>query len=175
MKKREDYIKNYLKPEISVLDIGSCGQTNKYSLWNFLKQENIHLVGIDIVKSNDPSIVFGNMEYYDFHCQFDLIIAGDVLEHIENQGIFLRNIHKHLKKDGVFILTTPNAKWPTVILKPNPTHTLWHDRYTLEFILKQCGVTIVHFQYYYGNKPHYPLVVRPLIWRQSMFLVCKKK
>ena len=120
-----------------VLDIGSIGQTESYSLWDLYKNSDYKsLTGIDlsdaesetkevfkVEKLRDSSIVHGNMENHTFDRMFDLIIAGDVIEHVENQGLFLRNILKHLKDGGELIITTPNAKWPIVFFPPNPTHT----------------------------------------------------
>lgn len=172
-----------------VLDIGSLGQTNSYSLWNLLQRSSPKsLTGIDLpqaaktahqvfganIKSKlkDSRIIFGNMETHLFHRQFDIIIAGDVIEHVENQGLFLTNIHRHLKPNGKLIITTPNAKWPTVFVKPNPTHTLWHDRYTISTILSYTYFQIDEFYYYLGNKPYYHPLLRPFIWHQAMLAIC---
>jgi|SRR3989344_3960642 len=174
MRSREEVIKNYIKPNIQILDVGSTGQTKEYSLWNFFKSQGVRVIGIDTVPSEDPDIVMGDMESHDFGKQFDLIIAGDVLEHVKNQGMFLENIHKHLKDGGKFVMTTPNAKWLTVFFRPNPTHTLWHDKYTLRYILKLAGFDVEFFSYYFGNKKHYNFFLRPLVWRQGMIVVCKK-
>jgi 2-polyprenyl-3-methyl-5-hydroxy-6-metoxy-1,4-benzoquinol methylase len=173
-----------------VLDVGSVGQTERYNLWQ--EYSNVaykSLTGIDLPSAEtetsekfavqrgerDASICYGNMEDYEFNQQFDLIIAGDVIEHVENQGLFLRNAHKHLKPEGKLIITTPNAQWPTVFIPPNPTHTKWHDRYTMKRILTLTGFNIAFFRYYCGNKKSYPLLLRPLLWKQSMLLICTKK
>ncbi len=174
-----------------VLDIGSIGQTEAYSLWNQLSKTNCKsLTGIDlpnIVDSttrtfkletenlpDDERIHWGNMETYKFNQTFDVIIAGDVIEHVANQELFLRNIHNHLSDKGIFVLTTPNAKWPTVFLKPNPTHTLWHDKFTLERILTVSGFRITKLIYYPGNKPNYNIIQKLLAWQQSMLVICEK-
>ena len=178
--------------EKDVLDIGSIGQTNTYNLFDLYQAVNFKsLTGIDLpeaeetVKSSfhidyskenrDVSILSGNMEDYSFNKEFDVIVAGDVLEHVENQGLFLKNILKHLRQDGKFILTTPNAKALPVIFKPNPTHTLWHDKYTLRRILDISGFKIDKEQYYYGNKEFYPIYLRPLVYRQGLIFICSKK
>jgi len=173
--KREQVFKHYLREGSTVLDVGSTGQTPHYSLWNFLREQKVDLTGIDVVAHDDKDIVVGNMESYDFQRQFDVIIAGDVLEHVENQGLFLRNIARHMRDDSVFILTTPNTKWPTVVFRPNPTHTLWHDRHTLKYVLGLSGLKIEKFSYYPGNKYHYPFYILPLVWRQGMLAVCRKR
>lgn len=173
-----------------ILDIGSIGQTSSYSLWNIFQEGNPNsITGIDLpdeenkVLSNftlstnssiDTNIIRGNMELYKFDKKFDVIIAGDVIEHINNQGLFLQNIYEHLREEGKLIITTPNAKWPTVFLKPNPTHTLWHDKYTLERILKINNFKISYFRYYYGNKKKYNVLFKLLTLRQAIFLICKK-
>jgi len=173
-----------------VLDIGSVGQTVSYNMWEAYKKVELKsLTGIDLpgvkettqevfqrsVDDSDERIVFGNMEDYQFNRKFDVAVAGDVIEHVNNQGLFLQNIHKHLKDDGRFVFTTPNAKWLTVILKPNPTHTVWHDKYTLERILDMNGFKMSEFYFYRGNKPRYWFPKNILAWRQAMLVVCKKK
>lgn len=171
---REKIIIKYIQGK-DILDIGSVGQTNEYDLWDVLKEHSVNLTGIDTNPSNDQSVICGNMETYDFKKQFDIIIAGDVIEHVNNQGLFLKNINKHLKKDGYFILTTPNAKWLTVCCRPNSTHTCWHDKYTLLHLLDRYGFKVIFFQYYYGNKKHYGFIKKILALRQSMLIVCQIK
>lgn len=40
---------------------------------------------------------------------YDLVIAIEIIEHLENPWLFLREIRKVLRKGGVLILTTPNV------------------------------------------------------------------
>jgi len=172
-----------------VLDIGSLGQSDEYCLWDILSDSCRSLTGVDlpeaiqttrkcfnvdIAHQNDPRIICGNMETIDLQKTFDVVIAGDVIEHVSNQGLFLDNICRHLRDFGKLIITTPNAKWPTVFCKPNPTHTMWHDLYTLEIILQRHNLKIEFFCFYYGNKNHYPWWQIPLVFRQSIFVVAVK-
>ena len=175
-----------------VLDIGSVGQTGEYSLWGLYASGSPRsLTGIDLPEAQaaardafglpedriprDPRIVLGDMESHRFDRQFDVIVAGDVLEHMRNQGLFLENVRRHLRGGGVFILTTPNAKWPTVVLRPNPTHTLWHDRHTLVRILGLAGFSIDRLVFYCGNKKSYGPLKRLLALHQSILAVCSTK
>ena len=185
---REDIIKQHVANK-NILDIGSVGQTDSYSLWTLYRQFNVKsVIGIDIEEITNENkklfnislpdfssqIVTGDMETYSFDKEFDVIVAGDVIEHVKNQGLFLLNIRKHLKKGGELIITTPNAKWPTVFLKPNPTHSLWHDRYTLKRILESSGFKIDYFKYYFGNKNRYNFFRKLLIIRQSLLVIASK-
>ena len=120
---------------------------------------------------DDNSILRGDVESHDFGCRFEAIVAGDVIEHLSNPGRFLDNCRRHLEAGGTLLLTTPNAKWPTVFLRPNPSHALWHDRHTLRHLLERHGFRVVQLRYYPGNKPHYPWPLRLLAWRQQLLVV----
>ena len=52
---------------------------------------------------------------------FDFVISFQVIEHIENDNLFVQEIHRVLKPGGKFIVTTPNRK---MSLTRNP----WHVR-----------------------------------------------
>ena len=44
----------------------------------------------------------------DFGFKFDVVFAGEIIEHIFDTDKFLRNIYHILKDDGCLVLTTPN-------------------------------------------------------------------
>ena len=48
---------------------------------------------------------------FPYEDEFELIGAFDVLEHIEDDNIALKNIHNALKSRGGIILTVPHHKW----------------------------------------------------------------
>lgn len=54
------------------------------------------------------NIVVGNAENFDLLEKFDVIVAGDLIEHLSNIGLFLRAVKRHMHKDSIFIFTTPN-------------------------------------------------------------------
>jgi len=43
---------------------------------------------------------------------FDCIIAGEVIEHIPNLDGFMKEIHRILKPNGIFAISTPNPESP---------------------------------------------------------------
>jgi 2-polyprenyl-3-methyl-5-hydroxy-6-metoxy-1,4-benzoquinol methylase len=189
--RREDTIIPLVKGR-RVLDIGSVGQSDEYCLWTVLSAHSESLIGVDLPDAADTAqaiigvsppglshrqdarIVQGNMETISLGAEFDVAVAGDVIEHVSNQGLFLDNIARHLVPGGRLIITTPNAKWPTVCLAPNPTHTLWHDRYTLTHLLERHGYLLEHLAYYRGNKARYPAWAIPLVSRQQIIAVARK-
>jgi len=52
---------------------------------------------------------------------YNSVVSFQVIEHIENDGLFLQEIHRVLKPGGIALLTTPNRK---MTLSRNP----WHIR-----------------------------------------------
>jgi SAM-dependent methyltransferase len=51
---------------------------------------------------------------------FDSIVSFQVIEHLEDDALFIKEIHRILKPGGCAILTTPNRK---MTLSRNPWHT----------------------------------------------------
>jgi SAM-dependent methyltransferase len=92
----------------------------------FAQKPNIFLknpIGVDIQKVPKPENykeVFAvnlNKEKLPFEKKlFDTVIAGDVIEHVENPSHLLREINRVLKEDGKLVLSTPHANhWWTII------------------------------------------------------------
>jgi 2-polyprenyl-3-methyl-5-hydroxy-6-metoxy-1,4-benzoquinol methylase len=66
---------------------------------------------------------------------YDCIVSFQVIEHIENDVLFLKELHRVLKPGGVAMLTTPNRK---LSLSRNP----WHIREYLASELKDLASKI---------------------------------
>lgn len=90
-------------------------------------------------------------ETADLGQTFDAIVAGDIIEHLENPGLFLRNMRRHLAAGGRLMLTTPNPFyagqswkiWKYGIPQVHEDHTCWLDPVTLCQLLTRTGFRIV--------------------------------
>jgi SAM-dependent methyltransferase len=61
-------------------------------------------------RSNIDGIVFDDMTQSRIEdASFDYVLAVEVLEHVERDRDFVRNIHRVLRPGGVFLMTTPNG------------------------------------------------------------------
>lgn len=127
----------YLKGEL--LDVG-CGKMpyRSYVLSNSSVKK---YVGIDLAnalsydKEIKPDIIWDGTSMPIDDETYDCSIATEVLEHVFSPLSLLKEIHRVLKKEGLFFFTVPFL-WPL--------HEVPHDayRYTpwaLEKILKQVG------------------------------------
>lgn len=143
-----DY-KDYLIKEISdkrVLDIGVAEHDLTHinaEGWKheYISKNSSYCLGVDII---EPLVNLLKDKGYNIICldatsdtdlkeKFDVVVIGDVIEHVENPVALLRFAKRHLADGGKIIVSTPNPfsyhfQW--VILKEktavvNFEHTLW--------------------------------------------------
>ena len=114
MPRHYEIVKIITKTKMSgkVLDLG-CGEGHilkmlpssyeKYgsdiskTALKLVNHKNIHIKSCDLNKD------------FPFNKEFDFIICSEVLEHLENPSNVLENVKKHLTKNGLFLVTTPNV------------------------------------------------------------------
>lgn len=78
---------------------------------------------------------------------FDYVVSFQVIEHIQDDNLFVKEIHRVLKPGGKFVVTTPNKK---MSITRNP----WHIReYTIQELIDLLGkhFTKVDAQGVFGN------------------------
>jgi len=91
-----------------VLNIG-CYDSKSYDL--MLNSGYKDLYGLDLVEGDSSRrIRKGDALKMNFKNEFDVIIAGELVEHLhpKEASLFLKNCFNALKKGGEIILTTPN-------------------------------------------------------------------
>lgn len=107
-------------PEAAVLDAGSgFGQYvyymgRKHPEWK-IKGLDVKTEQIDDCTNFFQKIGFNNVTFevadltkLDFDEQFDLVICVDVMEHIEEDELVLKNYFKALKPGGMLLISTPS-------------------------------------------------------------------
>jgi 2-polyprenyl-3-methyl-5-hydroxy-6-metoxy-1,4-benzoquinol methylase len=123
-------------------------------LFKQITQLNPRALGVDIdpegiehLKQAGYEAVCADVETMDLGRKFDCIVAGEIIEHLENPGLFLRNMHRHLADDGVLVLSTPNPFYAVQSWKiwrygrpaVHEDHVNWQDPATLETLLRRTG------------------------------------
>ena len=167
-KNKRELIKNTVKSEDVVLDIGFWGQgiTHTDPNWphTLLKESGASVYGIDLTVDraffpDTERYLEASAENFAFpDIRFDLIFAGDVIEHLTNPGLFLAACAEHLKPEGRLLLTTPNTfnlfniagKLANTEPAVNADHTMYFNHKTLRTLLLKCGFSVFRIQYVYA-------------------------
>jgi SAM-dependent methyltransferase len=161
---KSDLIEDLIKPEHIVLDVGFWGQAVKRGRpdWphGLLKKRAKEVYGVDVAfeesELEHPERYFkASAEKFSLPQRFEIIFASELIEHLSNPGLFLECARRHLKPDGVLILTTPNAFsfFPLVekIFKDepsvNPEHTLYFNKVVLLKLLDLSGFKVTGIAY----------------------------
>jgi 2-polyprenyl-3-methyl-5-hydroxy-6-metoxy-1,4-benzoquinol methylase len=178
---REQYIINLCCQDIGhvkLLDIGFAEHTLKYvesDSWfhrKLRKLENHTIFGLDINKDlvNDISILTGfNNLHVGSACDnkliidngnFDVIHAGDIIEHVGNLSDFFLFCSNNLKPNGRIVLTTPNPCAENVIksfkknssIRANMEHTCWVTPSNINELCRRNGFNFSESHYVMNKK-----------------------
>ncbi len=122
-----------------MLELG-CGEGRGIDLIvprssSFLGLDKIEAV-IESLRSKYPDYLFESSVFPPVKLpdqSFDTIVSFQVIEHIKNDHLFLKEIYRLLKKGGKAVISTPNR---LMSLSRNP----WHEReYTADELEKICN------------------------------------
>ncbi|MBC7784574.1 MAG: class I SAM-dependent methyltransferase [Burkholderiales bacterium] len=103
--------------------------------------------GVKVLNENGYQVIVADVETMDLGRQFDTIVAGELIEHLESPGKWLRNMFRHLKPGGVIIVSTPNPFYAGSTWKiwrygkpaVHEEHMGWQDPTTLGQLFKRTG------------------------------------
>lgn len=145
-------------PKKDILKIGDIGAGDRYfdkQLVAVLKDENINPVIYAVDNkyentiSNEKEIVIFNDITMIEKNSMDCIIMMDVLEHIQEDGIFLKLVLDRLKENGILIVTVPAFD---TLLSSHDTYLKHFRRYSykgLQKLLLSNKLKIIVSHYFY--------------------------
>lgn len=97
---------------------------------------------------------------------FDVIIAGEMIEHLNNPGLFLRGIKRFMNEQTVLVITTVNAycgmRFFLYGLKGkggknepvHPDHVAYYSYSTLKLLLNRHDLDVSEFMFYDLGREH---------------------
>lgn len=165
-KNKLQLINSTIKKNATVLDIGFHGQGVSFKDPNWphrmIRDRTENLYGLDLDFNEDmifkkENYMKGNAENFSFNKKFDIIFAGDLIEHLSNPGNFLETVKEHLEKNGKLVITTPNTfnlyNIIEKIFKNEPTvnkdHICYFNYKTIKVLLERYDLKIVEKSYLY--------------------------
>jgi SAM-dependent methyltransferase len=128
--------------------------------------------GIDILASHGSKNIFRadleKLEDLELEGTFDVIIAGEMIEHLNNPGLFLSGIQRFMTPETRLVLTTINAycgmrffyyalrgKGGRVELV-HPDHVAYYSYFTLKLLVERHNLHVETFLFYDIGREHRP-------------------
>ncbi|MCB0323581.1 MAG: methyltransferase domain-containing protein [Bdellovibrionales bacterium] len=136
----------------TVLDLGHAAMPNPYF-------RNVRTTGFDLQPSQDPEVRYdeeivanaAEMLRIFSGRTFDTVVAGEIIEHLENPYQFLRDVRQVVRPGGQLVLSTPNPLgFPNVLCEIlrirrfyyDPEHTYYFLPRWLERIAEGSGFSV---------------------------------
>ena len=128
--------------------------------------------GIEILEKNGSRHLYqADLEKLDevpLDKTFDVIIAGEMIEHLNNPGLFLQGIQRFMNAETRLIITTINAYcgmrfWQYFLRGKNgfnepvhPDHVAYYSYSTLSLVITRRNLAVEDFLFYDVGKEHRP-------------------
>lgn len=120
--------------------------------------------GIDFLKSlGYENLIVGDVEdcgKLDLREKYDVILAGELLEHLSNVGRFFENVIRTMSDDSILIITVPSAHSIKSFLRVllgnelvHADHLYYFSPATIEHICKRYKCEFLEYCYYL-SEPH---------------------
>ncbi|MDH3342725.1 MAG: class I SAM-dependent methyltransferase [Gammaproteobacteria bacterium] len=191
-----DWVVNRVRNR-SCLDVGAVEHDMSYVEKDTWKHKKLidsasKVVGVDIIEEYVNEL---NSRGYDIRLcdatsdkyigeQFDVVVIGDVLEHVTNVQGLLDFSLRHLKEDGEIIVKTPNPHYRSFIksfIKKkfyiNLEHVAWYSPSQVLEIARRSGCTLESYRISYteGKRWYWRFVNPELFSQDYVFIFTHKK
>ncbi len=126
--------------------------------------------GLDVLSKNGTKNLYHadleNLDEVDLNETFDVIVAGEMIEHLSNVGLFLRGIKRFMNNKTKLIITTINAygalRFVLYTLRGkggmnepvHPDHVAYYSYSTLNLVIKRENLHIEEFYFYEIGPEH---------------------
>ena len=137
-------------------------------LWGFDFDES----GVEILRKRGvPNLYRADLEHLEaveVNRTFDVILAGEMIEHLLNPGLFLNGIRRFMGSETLLLITTINAYCGLRFLiyalrgrggsaEPvHPDHVAYYSYATIHRLLEKAGMEVRRFLFYDIGPEHRP-------------------
>ena len=101
------FVERYLdkSKKLEILEIGSFNVNGTYK--SLFLNLNWNYCGLDMVEGPNVDVVSKSAYDFGIEKQFDVVISGNCLEHVEAPWKWIRELEKVTKKGGIVCIITP--------------------------------------------------------------------
>lgn len=158
---RFEQLQNYFVNK-RVLDVG-CAVGYKKPNWmhQLIQEKALYVKGIDIdssavneIKARGFNMECADAQNFQLDEKFDLIHAGELIEHLDDLHGFLSSCKRHLSIGGELLITTPNGMRIVNFiyslfggLEINKEHICWFCDKTITALLNRNGFDVTSLGY----------------------------
>lgn len=141
-------IRRGLKRDLRILDI-ACNDGYLGTIYGkYGKVWGVDINETAVKKAKESGINAVQGDVFDIDVlfagqKFDVVIAGDIIEHVFDTELFLKKIHRVLDVNGTILLSTPNL----VSLGRRLLTVIGKNPYC-EYSAKSDGINVGHIRYY---------------------------
>jgi 2-polyprenyl-3-methyl-5-hydroxy-6-metoxy-1,4-benzoquinol methylase len=158
-----------------VLDVGvveHTGEAKQSPQWlhGHLTRCAASCVGVDVIEQEvrdlnkqGYDVVFADITRAPLDQKFEVIVAGEVLEHLDAPGMFMEHCAAMLDTGGRLVITVPNPWYVNAIVKSclkrytfvdSADHVAWYDAATLFELAQRHGFELERFTAIIVDNPH---------------------
>jgi 2-polyprenyl-3-methyl-5-hydroxy-6-metoxy-1,4-benzoquinol methylase len=158
---RFEHVRRYVERR-TVLDVGAGSGINRPD-WMHAAVAAVaaETVGVELdaalaaqARERGYDVITADAQTLDLARTFDVVWAGELIEHLSCAGGFLDAARRHLEPGGRLVLTTPNVFAVSNFVyrvggrpRVNRDHTCWYDETTLAQLLRRHGYDTVEVAY----------------------------
>lgn len=130
--------------------------TPPHKLWGL----DLSKEGVNILQQKGHNVIHGDVEQLGRELKeqdFDVILAGEIIEHLSNPGLFLKSLTSVMNRNTELVLTTVNASPIKGFLRTmmrrervHPDHNYYFSYRTIQQLLEKFDLKCTEVYYYQG-------------------------
>ncbi|MEW5801264.1 MAG: methyltransferase domain-containing protein [bacterium] len=179
---KHEFIRLHVKDR-DVLDLGCVAHSLSFCLnfphrWlhNTIRSHARSALGVDLLEKEITelqkmgyNVIYGDAQTLRLGRKFDVVVCGDLIEHVANPAALLDTMACHIQDDGIAIVTTPNPfaitrffniladGWTAI----NTEHTFWICPQTMFQLVDRSRLCVADFSWL---KTDFPMLTTHRFW-----------